>query len=68
LTVAKEIRTAREKGNMICPKGGCFACRGLEQIVAGKAVFLRTEEYQDIFMLPKDETGANYEKEDVMPF
>ncbi|HSD98727.1 MAG TPA: PD-(D/E)XK nuclease family protein [Patescibacteria group bacterium] len=68
LTIAKEIRTAREKGNMICPKGGCFACRGLEQIVAGKAVFLRTEEYQDIFILPKDETGANYEKEDVVPF
>ena len=68
LSIAKEIRSAREKGNMICPKGGCFACRGLEQVVAGKAKFLRTEDYQDIFILPKGERGANYEKEDVMPF
>ncbi len=68
LTIAREIRAAREKGHMVCPKGGCFACRGLEQIVAGKAKFIATEGYQDIFTIPKAETTADYKKEDITPF
>lgn len=68
LTIARDIKKAREKGNMVCPKGGCYACRGLEQIVAGKAKFIRTDDYQDIFILPAQETGAKYTKEDVAPF
>lgn len=68
LDIAREIRKAREKGNMVCPKGGCYACRGLEMIVAGKAKFVRTEDYQDIFILPSQDAGANYPKEDITPF
>lgn len=68
LSIARDIRKAREKGNMVCSKGGCYACRGLEQIVAGKAKFVRTEDYYDIFILPAQETGAKYAKEDVVPF
>ncbi len=68
LSIARDIRKAREGGHMICPKGGCFACRPLEQIVTGKAKFIRTDDYQDIFTVPSYKTDADYEKEDVMPF
>ena len=68
LKIARDIRKAREGGEMVCPKGGCFACRGLEQIVGGKAEFIGTADYQDIFILPPQETGADYTKEDVVPF
>lgn len=68
LSIAREIRKARESGHMVCPKGGCFACRPLEQIVAGTAQFVRTDDYQDIFVVPPKDTNADYAKEDVMPF
>ncbi len=35
-TVAKEIKTAREKGEFVCPKGGCFNCRPLERVLKGE--------------------------------
>lgn len=67
LQIAREIREARTKGHMVCPKGGCFACKGLEQIVAGKAKFIETQDYQDIFTVSK-ESGSASPKEDVVPF
>ncbi len=66
LKIAMEMKEARLKGYMVCPKGGCFACKPLETIVAGKAKFLRTEGYQDIFILPKKESIVI--KQDVEPF
>lgn len=66
LKIAKEIKEARVKGHMVCPKGGCFACRPLETIVSGKATFLRTEGYQDIFILPKQDESSS--PRDVEPF
>lgn len=67
LSVAREMREAREKGHMVCPKGGCFACKPLEQIVAGKAEFIKTDDYQDIFIIPKYDSKES-PKEDVEPF
>lgn len=66
LAIAREMKEARQKGMMICPKGGCFACKPLEQIVAGKAIFVRTDGYQDIFILPSsDEIAAT---DELIPF
>lgn len=54
LQIAREIKKARQKGVFICPKGGCFYCKPLEAIVAGKAKFIRTDDYQDIFTVSKE--------------
>lgn len=55
LQIAKDIQKARQASKMVCAKGGCFACRGLEQVVLGKAEFVRTEGYQDIFILSQQD-------------
>ncbi|HYK08944.1 MAG TPA: PD-(D/E)XK nuclease family protein [Candidatus Eisenbacteria bacterium] len=68
LEIAREIREARLKGKMVCPKGGCFACKPLEMIVAGKATFVETQDYQDIFTIPKGEIGIVSPVEDTEPF
>ncbi|MDE2025828.1 MAG: PD-(D/E)XK nuclease family protein [Patescibacteria group bacterium] len=50
LDVALQIKKARLLGEFRCMKiGGCFACRPLENIITGKAEFIRTSGYQDIY-------------------
>lgn len=51
LRVAMQIKKARLEKNFICRRGGCFACRPLEKIVSGKARFVKTSGYQDIYAL-----------------
>ncbi len=50
--VAKQIKKARLEGAFKCLRsGGCFACRPLERIIEGKAEFIRTSGYQDIYVV-----------------
>lgn len=67
LSIAKEIKAMREKGVMVCPKGGCWACKPLENIVNGKAKFIQTSGYQDIFINIKEDT-VHPEVVDDIPF
>jgi len=52
LSVAVQMKKLREKGEYTCIKsGGCFACKPLEAVLSGKATFIRTSGYQDIYAL-----------------
>jgi len=52
-TVAKEIKSAREKGEFVCPKGGCFNCRPLERVLKGEGEKVGVSgTRQDIYILP----------------
>lgn len=69
LAIALQMKAAREKGNFVCPKNGCFHCLPLENIISGKAKFLYTDDYQDIFAsAPKKSDGEKYIVEDSEPF
>lgn len=68
MEVALQMKAARLKGEFRCPKNGCFACIPLENIVTGKAKFVGTNDYQDIFINVPSDKPNNYIKEDVEPF
>lgn len=51
LRLAIQIKKARAERVFVCRRGGCFACRPLEKIVEGKARFVKTSGYQDIYAL-----------------
>jgi len=68
LEIALQIKEARLKGEFLCTRNGCFACKPLENIVEGKARFVGTSGYQDIFSMPLEENPNKYAKEDVDPF
>lgn len=67
LTIGLQIKDARSKKEFKCPKGGCYACKPLEKILDGKAEFVGTTEYQDVYILPKVESPETV-SEDLMPF
>ncbi len=55
LTIAKKIKVQRKLNIFKCPHGekGCRACRPLEAIVRGDAIFVGTGSYnQDVYYLP----------------
>lgn len=50
--VAKEIKDARQKGEFVCPKGGCYNCRPLEMVLRGEAEKVGVSgTRQDIYIL-----------------
>lgn len=50
--VAKRMKLGRMIDHLKCPKGGCFACRDLEEILKGKGEKVGISEYrQDIYIL-----------------
>lgn len=49
LRLAMQIKKARAQRVFICRRGGCFACKPLEKIVSGKARYVKTSGYQDIY-------------------
>lgn len=52
LKVAKEIKEARQKGEFVCPKGGCYNCRPLERVLRGEAEKVGVSgTRQDIYIL-----------------
>ena len=64
LQVAKQVRLARKLQRFKCPNGdkGCFACRPLEKIVRGEAVFIGESEYhQDMYYLPEEDSAKSQE-------
>jgi ATP-dependent helicase/DNAse subunit B len=68
LEVALNMKKARKTKEFLCPKNGCFACKPLENILNGKAKFVGTSDYQDIYINEVLPDPNNYQKEDVMPF
>jgi ATP-dependent helicase/DNAse subunit B len=53
LEVAKSIKQARIEKEFKCPKGdkGCFACSDLEKIIQGKAEFVGSADWQDLYFV-----------------
>ncbi len=51
LQVALQIKKIKQEKKYICLRKGCFACRPLEQIANGKAKYIKTSGYQDIYIL-----------------
>ena len=54
LTIAKKIKTAREKQEFNCPRGpgGCFACKPFEKILKGEAEYIGIGGYgQDMYII-----------------
>ncbi|HET9946902.1 MAG TPA: PD-(D/E)XK nuclease family protein [Patescibacteria group bacterium] len=68
LDIALTIKEKRAKNIFVCPKNGCYACRPFENILLGKAIFIGTNEYQDIYINPPKEELENYAEEDLIPF
>lgn len=67
LEVALKMKTTREKNEFICTKNGCYNCLPLENILKGKAKFVGTNDYQDIYT-NVEEDRVNYKKGDSEPF
>lgn len=54
LEMARLVKTARLKGEYLCPKGGCFACRPFEKIIKHEAEFVGVGGYnQDLYIITK---------------
>lgn len=52
LSIAKQVKAARLKGEYICPKEGCFACSPFEAVISGEAEFVGVGGYnQDLYIL-----------------
>lgn len=52
LKTAMLVKNARLKGEYLCPKGGCFACKPFEKIIAHAAEFVGVGGYnQDLYIL-----------------
>ena len=52
LQTAKKVKEARLKGEYLCPKGGCFACRPFEKIINHEAEFVGVGGYsQDLYII-----------------
>ncbi len=55
LTIARQIKLARQLERFKCPEGeaGCYACGPMEQILKGKAECVGTDEFNaDVYVLP----------------
>ncbi|SRR6266568_2988086 len=53
LQTARLVKAARLKGEYLCPKGGCFACRPFEKIINHEAEFVGVGGYsQDLYIIP----------------
>lgn len=63
LSVARKVKLARQFNKFECPEGnGCFACRGLEAIVAGEGELVGVNDYnQDVYILSAKEDNQEME-------
>lgn len=53
LQTAKRVKIARLKGEYLCPKDGCFACKPFEKILKHDAEFVGVGGYsQDLYIIP----------------
>ncbi len=52
LSLARDVKKAREDKAFDCPYGGCFACKPYEKILKGEAEYVGVGEYnQDLYMI-----------------
>lgn len=52
IEIAKEIKEKRQKNDLVCPKGGCNACRPYERILRGEGEFVGlSDTRQDVYIL-----------------
>ena len=52
LTIARQIKIAREAKEFNCPRQGCYACRPFEVIISGGAEFVGVGGYkQDLYII-----------------
>ncbi|MCR4329262.1 MAG: PD-(D/E)XK nuclease family protein [Candidatus Roizmanbacteria bacterium] len=55
LSLAKDVKLAKQLNRFICKHGGCQACRPYEKIALGGAECIGTNDYKrDVFILPDD--------------
>lgn len=53
MSVAKQVKRARETKEFVCRRGGCYSCEPFEAILKGKAEFVGVGGYsQDMYILP----------------
>jgi len=62
------MKDARANKKLDCPKNGCYACKPFENILEGKAKFIGSVDYQDIYVEKGLDDPNDYEKEDILPF
>lgn len=51
MDIALQIKKLRSDRVYVCVRNGCFACKPLEKIVSGKATYIKTSGYQDIYVV-----------------
>lgn len=62
LKIAKKIKLARQLNTFKCPQGsrGCFACRPLESVLAGKAQFVGADDLnRSLYVLPPSSSASS---------
>jgi len=56
LKIARQISLSRKLSKLACPTDGCYHCRPLEAIIAGKGEFVGIDNYkQDMYILPPEQ-------------
>lgn len=50
MEVAMQIKKLRQEGKYICPRKGCFSCRPLENVAAGRAKWIKQSGYMDVYI------------------
>jgi hypothetical protein len=48
--IAVQIKKLREDGRYVCLRKGCFACRPLENVLKGRAKWIKTSGYMDVYI------------------
>ena len=51
MQIGLRIKKHRMEGKFVCERGGCYACRPLELIVDGKAKWIKTSGYMDVYVI-----------------
>jgi ATP-dependent helicase/DNAse subunit B len=51
MQIGLQIKQYRLRGHFICVRGGCYSCRPLEHIVNGKAKWIKTSGYMDVYVV-----------------
>lgn len=50
MDIALKIKKLRLEGKYECRRGGCYSCRPLEEVAAGKAKWIKTSGYMDVYI------------------
>lgn len=50
MDIAMQIKKLRQGAKYICPREGCFSCRPLENILPGRAKWVKQSGYMDVYV------------------